>query len=86
MDVVGDGAGPGCSSIAYGFGEELGPFFINPGGQTLRLNPNAGNRRMCYNFFNSSWENRPMKVSLQVCKDTVLNVENRLISTMMGWK
>lgn len=36
--------GPGCSSIAYGFGEELGPFFINPGGKTLRLNPYAGNK------------------------------------------
>ncbi|KAG0600600.1 hypothetical protein M758_11G046400 [Ceratodon purpureus] len=36
--------GPGCSSIAWGFGEELGPFFINPGGKDLRLNPNAGNR------------------------------------------
>jgi serine carboxypeptidase-like clade 2 len=39
------GAGPGCSSIAYGFAEELGPFFVNPGGKTLRLNPNAGNKR-----------------------------------------
>lgn len=39
-----DSAGPGCSSIAYGFGEELGPFFINKGGETLRLNPNSGNK------------------------------------------
>ncbi|KAG0630179.1 hypothetical protein M758_1G160000 [Ceratodon purpureus] len=36
--------GPGCSSIAYGFAEELGPFFVNPGGKTLRLNHNAANK------------------------------------------
>jgi serine carboxypeptidase-like clade 2 len=42
--VIWHNGGPGCSSIAYGFGEELGPFFINPGGKTLRLNPNAGNK------------------------------------------
>ncbi|KAG0604170.1 hypothetical protein M758_10G150300 [Ceratodon purpureus] len=42
--VIWHNGGPGCSSIAYGFGEELGPFFINPGGQTLRLNPYAGNK------------------------------------------
>lgn len=42
--VIWHNGGPGCSSIAYGFGEELGPFFINPGGKTLRLNPHAGNK------------------------------------------
>lgn len=39
-------AGPGCSSMAYGFAEEIGPFFINPGGQTLRRNPYAANKGM----------------------------------------
>ncbi|XP_024385315.1 serine carboxypeptidase 24 isoform X2 [Physcomitrium patens] len=36
--------GPGCSSIAYGFAEELGPFFINSGGESLRLNRDSGNK------------------------------------------
>ncbi|KAG0611698.1 hypothetical protein M758_7G159200 [Ceratodon purpureus] len=36
--------GPGCSSMAYGFAEEIGPFFINPGGKTLRRNPHAANK------------------------------------------
>ncbi|KAG1371581.1 serine carboxypeptidase-like 27 [Cocos nucifera] len=35
--------GPGCSSIAYGASEELGPFHIHPDGKTLFLNPYAWN-------------------------------------------
>lgn len=35
--------GPGCSSIAYGASEELGPFRIHPDGKTLFLNPYAWN-------------------------------------------
>ncbi|RWW61066.1 hypothetical protein BHE74_00031892 [Ensete ventricosum] len=35
--------GPGCSSIAYGASEELGPFRINSDGKTLYLNPYAWN-------------------------------------------
>ncbi|XP_077239388.1 serine carboxypeptidase-like 27 [Tasmannia lanceolata] len=35
--------GPGCSSIAYGAAEELGPFHIHPDGKTLFLNPYAWN-------------------------------------------
>lgn len=35
--------GPGCSSIAYGAAEELGPFHINPDGRTLFLNKYAWN-------------------------------------------
>lgn len=35
--------GPGCSSIAYGASEEVGPFRVNPDGKTLRLNPYAWN-------------------------------------------
>lgn len=35
--------GPGCSSIAYGASEELGPFRIHPDGWNLYLNPNSWN-------------------------------------------
>ncbi|KAJ4979108.1 hypothetical protein NE237_009888 [Protea cynaroides] len=35
--------GPGCSSVAYGFAEELGPFRIHPDGKTLFSNPFAWN-------------------------------------------
>lgn len=31
--------GPGCSSVAYGAAEEIGPFHIRPDGKTLYLNP-----------------------------------------------
>ncbi|XP_057731364.1 serine carboxypeptidase II-2 [Arachis stenosperma] len=36
--------GPGCSSIAYGEAEEIGPFHINPDGKTLYLNPYSWNQ------------------------------------------
>lgn len=36
--------GPGCSSIAYGASEEIGPFRIRPDGKTLYMNPYAWNR------------------------------------------
>ncbi|XP_073062513.1 serine carboxypeptidase 24-like [Primulina eburnea] len=36
--------GPGCSSIAYGASEELGPFRINKTGSSLYLNEYAWNR------------------------------------------
>ncbi|KAI4346355.1 hypothetical protein L6164_007257 [Bauhinia variegata] len=35
--------GPGCSSIAYGAAEEIGPFRIRPDGKSLYLNPYAWN-------------------------------------------
>ncbi|KAH7855607.1 hypothetical protein Vadar_026712 [Vaccinium darrowii] len=35
--------GPGCSSIAYGAAEEIGPFRIHPDGKALYLNPYAWN-------------------------------------------
>ena len=38
--------GPGCSSVAYGAAEEIGPFRINPDGKTLYLNPYAWNNCM----------------------------------------
>lgn len=38
--------GPGCSSVAYGAAEEIGPFHINPDGKTLYLNSYAWNNCM----------------------------------------
>lgn len=37
-------AGPGCSSIAYGASEEIGPFRINKNGSSLYLNKYSWNR------------------------------------------
>lgn len=37
--------GPGCSSVAYGAAEEIGPFRIKPDGKTLYLNSYAWNNR-----------------------------------------
>ncbi|XP_065850635.1 serine carboxypeptidase II-2 isoform X1 [Euphorbia lathyris] len=36
--------GPGCSSIAYGEAEEIGPFHIRPDGKTLYENPYSWNK------------------------------------------
>ncbi|KAJ4845808.1 Serine carboxypeptidase-like 29 [Turnera subulata] len=36
--------GPGCSSIAYGMAEEIGPFHINADGKSLYLNPYSWNQ------------------------------------------
>ncbi|CAN6482101.1 unnamed protein product [Victoria cruziana] len=36
--------GPGCSSIAFGEAEEIGPFHIKPDGRTLYLNPYSWNQ------------------------------------------
>ncbi|KAI3909717.1 hypothetical protein MKW98_014134 [Papaver atlanticum] len=36
--------GPGCSSIAYGEAEEIGPFHIRPDGKTLYQNPYSWNQ------------------------------------------
>ncbi|KAK7304136.1 hypothetical protein RJT34_15209 [Clitoria ternatea] len=36
--------GPGCSSIAYGQSEEIGPFHIKADGKTIYLNPYSWNR------------------------------------------
>lgn len=35
--------GPGCSSVAYGGLEEVGPFRVRPDGDTLSLSPYAWN-------------------------------------------
>lgn len=42
--------GPGCSSVAYGAAEEIGPFHINADGKTLYLNPYSWNNCMCVCF------------------------------------
>ncbi|XXG64567.1 hypothetical protein AAC387_Pa05g2478 [Persea americana] len=36
--------GPGCSSIAYGLAEEVGPFHVNADGKSLYLNPYSWNQ------------------------------------------
>ncbi|XP_058067750.1 serine carboxypeptidase II-2-like isoform X2 [Magnolia sinica] len=36
--------GPGCSSIAYGLAEEIGPFHVKPDGKSLYLNPYSWNQ------------------------------------------
>jgi Serine carboxypeptidase len=36
--------GPGCSSVAYGVAEEVGPFHINPDGKSVYLNPHSWNQ------------------------------------------
>lgn len=38
--------GPGCSSIAYGASEEVGPFRVKPDGRTLSLSPYSWNKGM----------------------------------------
>ncbi|KAI5393571.1 Serine carboxypeptidase-like 27 [Lathyrus oleraceus] len=37
-------SGPGCSSIAYGASQEIGPFHINSDGKSLYFNPYAWNK------------------------------------------
>ncbi|PKA55034.1 Serine carboxypeptidase-like 35 [Apostasia shenzhenica] len=37
-------AGPGCSSVAYGEAQELGPFLVRSNGPNLTLNPFAWNK------------------------------------------
>ncbi|KAL2936451.1 Serine carboxypeptidase-like 29 [Bienertia sinuspersici] len=40
--------GPGCSSIAYGEAEEIGPFHIQKDGKTLYLNPYSWNKGFAF--------------------------------------
>ncbi|KAF9617339.1 hypothetical protein IFM89_035320 [Coptis chinensis] len=45
--------GPGCSSIAYGASEEIGPFFINKTGSSLYLNKHSWNKEANLLFLES---------------------------------
>ncbi|GAA0171105.1 serine protease [Lithospermum erythrorhizon] len=42
--VLWQNGGPGCSSIAFGLAEELGPFHIEKDGKALYLNPFSWNK------------------------------------------
>ncbi|XP_045827289.1 serine carboxypeptidase-like 27 [Trifolium pratense] len=54
--------GPGCSSIAYGASEEIGPFRIRPHGKSLYLNPYAWN-----NLANLLFLDSPVGVGFSYC-------------------
>ncbi|KAK2404148.1 serine carboxypeptidase [Trifolium repens] len=54
--------GPGCSSIAYGASEEIGPFRIRPDGKSLYLNPYAWN-----NLANLLFLDSPVGVGFSYC-------------------
>lgn len=42
--------GPGCSSVAYGASEEVGPFRVGRDGKTLSLSPYAWNKGIVGTF------------------------------------
>nr|AFK43035.1 unknown [Medicago truncatula] len=57
--------GPGCSSIAYGASEEIGPFRIRPDGKSLFLNRYAWN-----NLANILFLDSPAGVGFSYCNKT----------------
>jgi len=46
-------SGPGCSSLAYGAMQELGPFRVNSDGKTLHTNVFSWNRGIPKSNFSS---------------------------------
>ncbi|THU66250.1 hypothetical protein C4D60_Mb05t12160 [Musa balbisiana] len=46
--------GPGCSSLAYGAMEELGPFRVKSDGKTLERNPYAWNEGVGFSYSNTT--------------------------------
>ena len=44
--------GPGCSSLAFGAAQEIGPLRINSDGKSLYVNPYSWNKCMCAIFTN----------------------------------
>jgi len=49
--------GPGCSSVAYGAAEEIGPLHINSDGKTLFINPYSWNKRIYQHLFRVNFTN-----------------------------
>lgn len=50
--------GPGCSSIAYGLAEEVGPFRVNADGKSLYSNPYSWNQGTKDTHFYLSFDNK----------------------------
>ncbi|XP_065616944.1 serine carboxypeptidase-like 29 [Quercus suber] len=72
--------GPGCSSIAYGEAEEIGPFHIKPDGKTLYLNPYSWNKVANLIFLDS-----PVGVGFSYSKNSsdVLNNKKKKKKTIL---
>nr|GMD87798.1 serine carboxypeptidase II-2 [Ipomoea batatas] len=54
--------GPGCSSIAFGLGEEVGPFHVEKDGKTLYWNPYSWNLDFCSAAANLLFVDSPVGV------------------------
>ncbi|KMT03487.1 hypothetical protein BVRB_8g191680 [Beta vulgaris subsp. vulgaris] len=79
--------GPGCSSIAFGEAEELGPFHIQKDGKTLYLNPNSWNKVANVIFLDA-----PVGVGFSysnTTSDLLTNGDNRTaqdsLKFLVGW-
>ncbi|GFY88788.1 serine carboxypeptidase-like 29 [Actinidia rufa] len=75
--------GPGCSSIAYGMAEEIGPFHIEKDGKTLYLNPYSWNQVANILFLDS-----PVGVGFSysnTSSDLLNNGDNRTASDSLAF-